>query len=82
MNTIPLHRQIAHARDEFAATIALAASRRRGCREARRQLQRAERYGLDKRPYAIVRRDGEMILAGWCGAGIGPLRTVSEGGAA
>lgn len=79
MHTIPLHRLIETARENFERVTALAATSRPGCREARRQIGRAAKYSLNTCPYAVVRRGRDIILAGWCGAGVGALR-VTRGG--
>lgn len=78
MKSIPLHLQIRVSRAEFERVTSLAASSRRGCREARAALQNAKVHGLHRKPYAVVRQRGRLVLAGWEGGRVTPLR-VSGG---
>lgn len=79
MNTISNIRLIAAAEAAFIAVKTLAASSKPGCREARNQIKRATQYGLDSRPWAIVREGGYVNMIGWGGRGVEVLRCVREG---
>ena len=73
---------IACAEANFNATKALAESSKPGCRDARKRMKRAAKYGLDDRAYMVGRQGGYINMIGWGARGIEILRCVREGGAA
>jgi hypothetical protein len=80
--SITISKLIAFADANFRAAKALSESSKPGCRDARKRMKRAAKYGLDDKAYMVGRQGGYINMIGWGARGIEILRCVREGGAA